>query len=344
MSRCVKLHEIGTNSSTRRRRFIMAAKVGLALTIALSAAPAFATNLEASSAEQKRAAQKMFEAADGLYENGQFDQAAQAFRASYELVASPNSRLMIARSLRELKRYEEAYNEYLATIKDAEASAGRYPDTLRAAQAEAQALGEQLSYIIVDAVPDGTELRVNGNPTKFKAGEPVAVVESKVEIELRLPDGKVTRESLQLAKQQTQHVTPHETKPAETQAKAAATAPTPPPALPPEEKPGNGLRTAAYVAGGVGVAGLVTFGVFGALNRSAYSDLESKCTANSCAASNASQIDKGRMYQTVANVGLGVAAVGAAAAVTLFIIAPSRSERALALHVGPASFELRGGF
>ncbi len=337
MSRPVNLQK-----SARPRSLIFAARWSLAFSVLLSAAPALGTALESATPEQKRAAQKMFEAADGLYENGQYEQAAQAFRASYDLVASPNSRLMIARSLRELKRYEAAYQEYLATIKDAEASVGRYPDTLKAAQAEAEALGEQLSYLVIDDVPNGTELLINGKPVTFTPGERFAVVESRVEIQLRLPDGKVTRETLDLTKQETRHVTANETKPPEALTKA------PPPVdatpAPRADTPNNIWRTAAYVAGGVGAAGLVTFGVFGVLDHSTYSDLQSKCNADGCASSGTSQIDKGRKYQTIANIGLGVGALGAAAAVTLFIVAPARSERAVAVQLGPGSLRVQGEF
>jgi hypothetical protein len=342
MSRFLTLHSQSTNPSFGLKPAGAATKWSLALAALLITTPALSTSLESASPEQKRAAQKMFEAGDGLYENGQFDQAAQAFRASYELVASPNSRLMIARSLRELKRYDEAFREYVATVKDAEQSVGRYPDTLKAAQAEADALNEQLSYIVIDSAPSGTEVRINGKAVTFTAGERLAVVESKVDLEVRLPDGKVRHETFDLKKQETHHVTPSAEKQAEAlpeaaPAKAAATA------APYEARPSNGLRTAAYVAGGVGVAGLVTFGVFGALDHSIYSDLQSKCAAG-CAAGNSSQIDKGRMYQSVANIGLGVAAIGAAAAVTLLIVAPAHSERPVALQVGPGSVVLRGGF
>jgi len=317
------------------------------LTIALFAlllsTPAYGSGQESATAEQKRAAQKMFEAADGLYENGQYEQAAQAFRASYDLVASPNSRLMIARSLRELQRYEEAYQEYQATLHDAEASAGRYPDTLRAAQAEAEALSEQLAYLVIDSAPGNTELRINGKATKFVPGERVAVLASKADLEFRFPDGKVTHEALDLKKQETQHVkaTPE---PAITPAPQAS-----PPAIEkkaeaPRVEHSNGWHTAAYIASAVGATGLVTFGVFGVLDKSTYSNLQSKCSSASCAPGTNDQIDKGRMYQTVANIGLGVAVVGATAAVTLFFVSPSHSEQPVALQVGPGNVSLKGSF
>jgi tetratricopeptide (TPR) repeat protein len=90
--------------------------------------------------EEKRAAQKMFEAGDGLYESGKYAEAITAFKNSHDLVASPNSRLMLARSLREAGRHPEAIAEFQATIRDAEASFGRYPEALQAAQSELKAL------------------------------------------------------------------------------------------------------------------------------------------------------------------------------------------------------------
>ncbi|MGC4065525.1 MAG: hypothetical protein QM784_12945 [Polyangiaceae bacterium] len=91
-------------------------------------------------AEQRKAAQKMFEAGDALYEAGRFEEAAEAFRQSHSLVKSPNSRLMLARSLRELGKTEEACVEYRGTKDDASQSGGRYPEALQAATAELSAL------------------------------------------------------------------------------------------------------------------------------------------------------------------------------------------------------------
>jgi len=59
-------------------RFVSA--LCLALAVSLLPASARATGVESAAGEQKRAAQKMFEAADGLYESGRFNEAAQAFR------------------------------------------------------------------------------------------------------------------------------------------------------------------------------------------------------------------------------------------------------------------------
>ena len=318
----------------------------IAMATFLLLANAHAADVNSAAGEQKRAAQKMFEAGDGLYESGRFDEAAQAFRASYDLVASPNSRLMLARSLRELRRYDEAYKEFQGTIRDAESSAGRYPDALNAARAEAEALGDQLAYLVVDAAPDlmGAELRINGKPTQWMAGEPIAVSAAKVEIELRSTDGKVRRESFELKASETRHVAP----------KVEPTAPPPKlepttttiqqPAAPPPHS--NGLRTGAYVAGGVGLVGLASFGVFGYLDHSTFWNLKSKCSGSGCSSDPSHDVDAGRRYQLFANIGLGVGAVGLATSVTLFLVSgKSKSEeRPVALRLGPGAIAVDGRF
>lgn len=319
----------------------------LILFATLLSANARGAGVDNAASEQKRAAQKMFEAADGLYESGRFDEAAQAFRASYALVASPNSRLMIARSLRELQRYDEAYTEYQGTIRDAEASGGRYPESLNAARAEADALKAHLAYLVIDSSPEdaAVELRVNGKAVKWTASERIAVIASKVEVEFRYANGQTRRQSLDLKASETRRLVPiagptpvPKTSPP-TQSMSQAPRPR-------QESHSNGLRTSAYVAGGVGAAGLVTFGIFGVLDRSIYSDLHSKCNSNACPPAKGNDIDAGRRYQLIANIGLGVAAVGVATAVTFYLVSSSgqTKESSVSLRLGPGNVVVAGEF
>jgi tetratricopeptide (TPR) repeat protein len=310
-----------------------------------------AASVETATSEQKRAAQKVFEAADGLYESGRYEEAAQAFKASHDLVASPNSRLMFARALRELKRLDEACAEYRGTIQDAEASGDRYPEALKSAQAELEALTQSSATIDIKPAPDQhpTEVRLNGRQVEWSLGQQIVAPASKVQLELRFADGTVRQEELELNAGETREIELKQA--AETRAEKPA-APsvvkvTPPPPVP-ESKPRQPrpLRTAAYVSGAVGVAGFAAFGVFGFLNHSTYSNLESKCSNNICSGSQMDDVDKGRRYQLIANIGLGVGAVGTAAAVTLFILSSGQSaqERGTALMLGPGNLSLSGRF
>jgi hypothetical protein len=88
----------------------------------------------------------------------------------------------------------------------------------------------------------------------------------------------------------------------------------------------GGLRTAAYVAGGVGLVGLTTFAIFGALEKSSYNDLQDACHGGPCPPEKADDISTGRSRQTIANVGLVAGLVGAAAGAVLFVVSMPSSK------------------
>jgi hypothetical protein len=257
--------------------------------------------------EEKRAAQKMFEAGDGLYESGRYEEATVAFKNSHDLAASPNSRLMLARSLREAGHHEQACTEFRATIQDAEASFGRYPEALQAARSELDALE---SLMTTDPHPAEANA-VSTAVTTAVSTKPVATSDLGAEKPTRaLPSPQ--KDSPQRAKTGAQQST---------------------------------LSTAAWASAGVGVVGIATFGIFGYLNNKTYSDLESSCRSV-CPADSESQIERGRSYQLLGNIGLGVAIVGTAAATTLFVLAPKRSHatETVAVRMSVAGLVIRGGF
>ena len=75
--------------------------VGLSLCCLLAGVPsawADGVPIEDANPAQLGAAQKTFEAADQLYDGQQYEAAIKAYRTSFEIVASPNSLLMIARA------------------------------------------------------------------------------------------------------------------------------------------------------------------------------------------------------------------------------------------------------
>jgi hypothetical protein len=141
--------------------------------------------------------------------------------------------------------------------------------------------------------------------------------------------------------------------------------PGPPPAAEPSEEPEPSqpanvvpasrsgrqkLRLPAYVAGGVGAVGFVFFGIFGALDNSTYSSLQSGCPNNLCPASKAGDISTGKTQQLVANVGLALGIAGIATGATLFTIsltgksggAAPDADRKASLVLSPNFVGLRG--
>jgi len=116
---------------------------------------------------------------------------------------------------------------------------------------------------------------------------------------------------------------------------------------------GNGLRTASYVALGVGVVGLAAGGLFAVSAKSHYEDGNKLCPSFPCELSQAdydtrSQAGKdGDSAKTLSIVGFAVGGVGVAAFTTLFLL--SRNQHAdsapqTSAYVGPGSIGLKGSF
>jgi hypothetical protein len=335
------------------------AALGIGLLTVASAASALAegASLDEASKEQNLAAQKAFEAADVLYDAKHFAEALAAFRASHDVVKSPNTRLMIARSLRELGRLGEAYTEAKATLAGAERVSGRHPryrETAQAARDDLKGLEPRVGFLKVDLekVADAKSLSVTIGERSFDAtalGDPVAVTPGKTPIVVTAGE-KTFRRDVSVAAGSTQTVSVDFAARRPMDSGGAADP------IPPEPAPqtaenavrlgsDSSMRTWAYVAGGAGVAGLLTFGVFGLLNNSSYSSLEDDCPNGRCPPGHNDDIDAGRRYQLIANVGLGVGIVGVAAGTTLFLLGSTQSEQPqTALRIAPGAVSVESRF
>jgi hypothetical protein len=106
-----------------------------------------------------------------------------------------------------------------------------------------------------------------------------------------------------------------------------------------------------WVGIGIGAAGMLSFGIFGGLTMSEFSDMENLCPSNNCTADVESEADTGRTYQTVANVSLVVGLVGLVGGGTLLLLDslegddesdPDDSTPTVA--VGPGSVVISGTF
>jgi hypothetical protein len=110
---------------------------------------------------------------------------------------------------------------------------------------------------------------------------------------------------------------------------------------PPRPSP---LRTYAYIAGGVGLAGLATLAVFGTLAHGTYDDLQNACPNGACPPSKQGEVSSGKTQETLANVGLAVGIVGVAAGATLFVISLRKAPAgpSAAIVAGPSWVGIRG--
>lgn len=301
--------------------------------------------------EQKKSAQELFIEAKKHFDEKRFDEALEGFRASYDTVASPNSHLMVARTLRELDRLEEAFVTYEEVIKEAQEAAKLDPKYEKAAEAATKELDEIRSRVafvtlqIVGATED-TQIFVNDTPVqKDQWGQTMPVRVGVITVSAKAPGKADYSVDVTVAGGTVTH----------TVDLAQHWAPPPPaePATPAAEEThsvdllGLDKRTWAYIAGGVGAAGVVTFGVFGAMNRSKYNSLDSDCPNGICPTDRNDDIDAGKRYQTIANIGLVVGVVGLGTGTALYFLSDDeqgREQPTTQVGVGPGSVMVRGTF
>jgi hypothetical protein len=122
--------------------------------------------------------------------------------------------------------------------------------------------------------------------------------------------------------------------------KGTATAPSPT-APPPSSSPSSsGPPAAAWIAGGVGVAGVVVGSIFGVLTLSKRDDIGDHCAGSRCDSTGAQLHDDAQKLALVSTIGFGVGAVGLVTGAVLLLTAPK--ERQISAWLGPDG--VRGSF
>jgi len=277
----------------------------LLATAAVDAQPEPAT----AAPNDKAAASIVFKEAKQQFQSGQHADALAGFERSYELFSSPNSLLMIAKCQRELGRHVQAYETARRSIAEATEAAvknEKYNQTREAAQKTHDELRALLVVVDVQILGDATggTLMVAGREIPPESwDEPIVAEAGAIAIELT-HQGSVASKQVDGAAGASLEVTLN--------VPTATTAAT-------DDAGDMPLLVPAIVAGGVGVAGFALFGIFGALNEATFSDLQERCNDGACPADASSDIESGQAYQTTANIGLIVGAIGLATGAGLVI-------------------------
>jgi hypothetical protein len=330
-------------------RFLAACVLATALLAPLGAR-AVGVDPDAATPVQREQAQARFGRGRDLYAAKKFREALAEFQGSHDIVSSPNARLYVAHCHRELGELVLAYEEFGRAATEAKEHAvgdPRYVKTAEAAQRERDAIAPKLGFVtltVANVTPE-SKLKIAGEEIQRAAwSEAAPVLPGTTEIVLETPDRPPARVSVTVAPGERKEVT-IDAGPAPAP-KAEETAPAPPPPVE-ESHPSSGLRTAAYVAGGVGVVGFAAFTIFGLKAKSTFNGLQSECPNGHCATDRSSEVSSGKSQQTLANVGLAVGAVGVVAGVTLFLISGHGGKTdapSAALVVGPSWVGARGAF
>ncbi len=303
--------------------------------------------------QQTRKATAAYKAGVKAMSENKLDVALAKFRQSYGIVASPNSRHMIARAHFEAGKYLEAYFEAQATIAEAEEAskkAAKYKKTAEAARAELDAIVAKLALVTVNVVdaPVGSSLTVAGIEIPSATwGQDLLLLPGELEVVLTTEAGVETKKVTLEAGPTTIDISP----------------PAPKVVDEPVEEPvedeggtyeGPDRLMMAIIAGGVGVAGMISFSIFGAMTSSKHDVLQENCnsSAMTCSDEFEEDADAGSTYQVVANASAVVGAVGLAAGAGLLLWEvmdpPAEDGPDTALRprvsVGPGAISVSGSF
>ena len=265
-------------------------------------------------------AAKQYEAGVALFDAKNFEGALVSFRQALDATGSPNARLYVARCLMALSRPVEAYDELAITAREAAARAEsepKYAQTRDAAAAELVLLEPKIGKLVIalaDA-PAGAAVTLDGAPVAAsRLGAPIVVAPGNRVVEVTTPSRPKERREIVVGGGETKTIA------VSFQRSAGSADPTAPPVVPDEPR-GGAVRTLGFVTVGVGVAGMVVFGVTGALSNNKFKTLEDECGSQRCTDPKYGDVvDSGKTLELVSNIGLigGIVALAGGGAMILF--------------------------
>ncbi|MDB4995723.1 MAG: hypothetical protein JWM74_3155 [Myxococcaceae bacterium] len=331
--------------------------------VMMHARPAAAQSVGTDSAAQQRYARGR-----ELFFAKSYAEALKEFRAANELVASPNTRLYIARCERELGHNASAFVEYQRAASEAADRARtdpRYTTTRDHARSESAALEPKLARLVVKVTnaPEGATVSVGGQPLPRAGWDlPTPIDPGEVEVVANAAGRAPFKKKVTAAAGQTAEITVvlEDGPPGAIAAVPVTTTTTTTPAnnpgdgTPLVEPPGEakttggGVRTLGFVTLGVGVVGIAGFAIFAGMAKSRFDEVKTACGGHRCAnSSNDGAIDGGERMQTIANVSLAVGCVAAAIGLVMVTAGgpssadPPKTAASLKLWGGP--LDQRGG-
>jgi hypothetical protein len=310
----------------------------------------FAPTVHADEGEADR-----FRAALEQFHARNYSAALPVFQQIVDRTGSPNARLYLARSLRALGRVAEAYEQMSITRRDATAKAEteeRYVGTRDASAAELAALEPRVGQVLVVFVEQLTHPKVTINGVELaseRIGQPVAVMPGNVTVVASTASGEaaITRR-LTINGGQLETLTMSFPQSEGANAAPASEAPEPDGAEDESATTGGELRIVGYGVVGLGVAGMVMFGVAGAMANDKFDSVTEACGSRRCTdPAFADDIDSGKTLDTLTNVGLVVGLLGLSAGAALIVFGgptDADTQQALRVEIAPNGLRVGGSF
>lgn len=300
--------------------------VALAALVTIGEPNAAAQELE-SDPERVAFAQRHFERGMTLYDARDFEGALGSFTASFDLVPSPNSRLYVARSLRELGRITEAvvvYEEVVRLARVRGSSEERFRETERAASAELSALSSRVAHVLVELESgiDRRSVTLNGTALPEGAvGLPWPVSPGEVIVEARTSDGRTVSERADVRAGAEARVRLAVAPVVAREPPIEPVEPEEPVVEPADLDGGSAWPVLSIVSGTIALGGWGVFTGFGLSAASLYDDLEASCGVTACPPTLQDDIDTAETMQLAANIGFAVAVTGTVAAIIALVLA-----------------------
>jgi hypothetical protein len=316
-----------------------------------------------ASAQDSATAGALFEKGVADMEASHFDTACPAIEESQRIDPRPGTLFTLAECDAHWGKVASAaaqYQEYVDLVSrltgEQQKRHKARADIARAQLAKLKPTVPTLTLVLPADAPPGTFVTRNGEELKGAAlGLPLPVDPGQYVIVTHVPGGAEheTKVSIQLgeAKRVPLEATKSATLPAPPVASTAPLEPAPSADSQAEaergQAHGNGRKTAAYVAGGVGVAGIVVGSVTGILVFSKKHTVTGNCTGASCSETGLDAANSGKTLATISDVGFGVGIAGLALGTILWL--SGGSESASAEHARTTSFQpmlvgTNGGF
>jgi hypothetical protein len=318
----------------------------LAFNLLPARACAEGVSIDTANKAQISAATDHYERGVVAFDAGKLTEALSEFQQSNDMISSPNSRMMIGRTLARLGRLPEAYRELCLAIEQAggaDAPQKRYRKTVDTAQSELKDIKDKLAYVTLRFAESAT---IQGRAIdRSRLHEPQVASPGQIGVEVTFGSGQRATRELNLKPGEHAEIA------LQPPAQEAISQPAQPfgntaPTVVPEEKvvPGASQRTFGYIAGAVGVVGMGAFVGFGIIAAASYGNTKATCTQLACPESAVDNQAAKSLFQGIGYAGLGIGVIGLGAGTWLLLSSGSSASTRTALQIGPLGAKLAGSF
>ena len=297
-----------------------------------------------AAAQDAVAAGALFDKGVADMQAGRFDAACPAIAESQRMDPHPGTLFTLAECQAKRGKVASAvthYQDYIGVVSRLPSEQrSRHHDRVATANAQIAKLKPSvptLTLVLPDGAPSGTMVNRDGSEMQEAAlGVPLPVDPGSHTLVTRVPGGRDHTVNVTVAVGEAKRVQLEidktvTTAPATTNTTARSPEPASSPQSPPEPEAQHHSHTAAYVAGGIGIAGIVLGSVTGALVFGKKGTLKDNCADHDCNTAGYDAAHSAQTLATVSTIGFGVGIAGLATSAILFLT-ESKSEPVARVH------------